>query len=86
MRWGFGAEAGEAAQAWCTHACCREDQERDLAFMGAALNREDLRALADAAHQSTVRCRLQPRKGPVHAPLPPSWVDVRLLDIPEIPE
>lgn len=31
----------------------------------------ELRELAGAAHNSTVRCRLQPRKGPVRAPFPP---------------
>lgn len=69
MRGGFG-HAGESV-GYCTHATCREDQERDLAFMAAALNRKDLRELAAAAHQSTVRCRLQPRKGAVRAPFPP---------------
>jgi hypothetical protein len=74
VRFGYGADADQPAQAWCTHATCREDQALDLAFMGAALNREDLRALADAAHQSTVRCRLQPRKGAIRAPFPPQKV------------
>lgn len=72
MRWTFAAEADPAEQKWCQHAICRDDQERDLAFMASALNRKDLRALADAAHQSTVRCRLQPRKGAMRAPLPKS--------------
>jgi hypothetical protein len=71
MRWGFGADADQAEQKWCTHATCREDQERDLSFIGAALDRRDLRELADAALQSTVRCRLQPRRGAVRAPFPP---------------
>lgn len=71
MRFGFGAPGDQPEQAWCTHATCREDQERDLAFMGAALNRPELRAIADQAKHSTVRCRLQPRKGPVRAPFPP---------------
>lgn len=71
MRFGYGAEGDPAAQKFCQHATCREDQERDLAYMGAALNRADLRALADQAHQSTVRCRHQPRKGPMRAPFPP---------------
>lgn len=71
MRWSFSAPAAPAEQTWCTHATCREDQESDLAFMAAALDRQDLREIADAAHQSTVRCRIQPRRGPVRAPLPP---------------
>jgi hypothetical protein len=69
MRFGFGAEADQAAQTWCTHASCQEDQARDLGFMASALNRPELRELAAQAHNSTVRCRHQPRKGPVRAPL-----------------
>lgn len=93
MRFGFGAEADQAEQAWCQHATCREDQARDLGFMASELNRPELRELAGAAHNSTVRCRLQPRKGAVRAPLPKSRVrernfrteDVQLCDIPMPP-
>lgn len=55
---------------YCQHATCREDTARELAFMGATLWRQDLSALATQAHQSTVRCRHVPRKGPISAPLP----------------
>lgn len=68
MRFGFG-HPGESA-GFCQHHSCREEQALELAFMAGALNRPDLRALADQAHQSTVRCRHQPRKGAVRAPLP----------------
>ena len=56
---------------YCQHSTCREETARELAFMGARLYRNDLRVLAAQAHASTVRCRHVPRKGPVHAPLPP---------------
>jgi len=90
VRWTFSADADQAAQTWCEHAICREEQARDLAYLGAALNRNDLRVLAAQAHASTVRCRLQPRKGAVRAPLPKSPLrerlfrteDVQLCDIP----
>jgi len=93
LRFGYGADADQAEQTWCEHAICREEQARDLAYLGAALNRNDLRVLAAQAHVSTVRCRLQPRKGPVWAPLPKSTSrervfrteDVQLCDIPPPP-
>ena len=59
MRFGFGHEGDPLppAQQWCTH--------------GATLNRPELRDLAEQSHQSTVRCRLLPRRGPIRAPFPP---------------
>ena len=85
MRWTFSdIGADPAEQTWCEHACCREDQARDLGFMASAMNRPALRELAEAAHRSTVRCRLQARKGPVRAPFPPKRIYgyVALCEIP----
>lgn len=56
---------------YCKHSICREDTALELAWMGARLFRKDLLQLSTQAHASTVRCRLHPRKGPVHAPFPP---------------
>lgn len=70
MRFGFGHSGDQAAQTWCEHETCRDAQAEELAFMGASLNRPELKDLAQQAYTSTVRCRHQPRKGPVRAPLP----------------
>ena len=76
MRFGFGAPSDQAAQTWCEHATCREDQAGELAYMGAALDRQDLKDLSKQAYHSTVRCRHQPRKGPVRAPFPDQQRDL----------
>lgn len=55
---------------YCQHFNCRLDTAADLAFMAVRLLRPDLMNMAGEVHMSTVRCRLQPRKGPVHAPFP----------------
>jgi len=55
---------------YCQHANCRLDTAVELAYMGSRLLRKDLLILAGEVHLSSVRCRLVPRKGPVHAPLP----------------
>ena len=57
---------------YCEHAICRAHTAEELIWMGHRLIRRDLLRLAGEAMSSTVRCRLQPRKGPVHAPLPRS--------------
>lgn len=44
-----------------------------LFLLGAAsVLRRDLMRMAGEVHLSTVRCRLQPRKGAVRAPFPPT--------------
>jgi hypothetical protein len=55
---------------YCEHANCRLDTAVELSFMGTTLYRPDLLTLAGQVHSSTVRCRLLPRKGPIHAPFP----------------
>jgi hypothetical protein len=55
---------------YCQHANCRLDTAVELAYMGSLLLRKDLLILAGQVNESTVRCRLVPRKGPIHAPLP----------------
>lgn len=56
---------------YCQHAICRAHTAEELLWMGARLFRRDLLVLAGEADTSTVRCRLLPRKGPIHAPLSP---------------
>lgn len=87
MRWGFGSEAAPAEQRYCQHAICRAHAAEDLVFMGRAMKRPDLLELASQTSISTVRCRLQARKGPIRAPLAPSVVrertkEVALCEIP----
>lgn len=53
---------------YCQHALCRAHTAEELAFMAQTLWRRDLMQLAREAATSTVRCRRQPRKGPIHAP------------------
>lgn len=55
---------------YCQHAICRAHTAEELLYMGLRLFRRDLVVLAREVDSSTVRCRLQPRKGPIHAPLP----------------
>lgn len=55
---------------YCTHAICRAHTAEELLYLGARLDRKDLQRAAHEAMRSTVRCRRQPRKGPIHAPLP----------------
>lgn len=55
---------------YCQHANCRLDTAAELAYMGLFFKRDDLLRLAAESARSTVRCRLVPRKGPVHAPFP----------------
>lgn len=57
---------------YCQHFSCRLDTASDLAFMGARLFRRDLMQMAGQVHSSTVRCRMQPRRGPIRAPFPPT--------------
>jgi hypothetical protein len=56
---------------YCQHATCRAHTAEELLYMGARLDRKDLQLAAREALRATVRCRHQPRKGPIHAPLPP---------------
>lgn len=53
-------------QRYCQHAICRAHTAEELMFMARRLMRHDLAKLASEVTQSTVRCRLQPRKGPIH--------------------
>ena len=55
---------------YCEHASCRLDTAAELAYMGARLFRRDLMRMAGEVHSSTVRCRMQPRRGPIRAPFP----------------
>lgn len=59
-----------AIQRYCRHALCRAHAAEELKFMGRSLFRPDLFKLASETRRATVRCRLLPRKGPLHAPLP----------------
>lgn len=53
---------------YCQHATCRCHAVEELAWMARKLRRPDLMRRAVDAQTATVRCRLQPRKGPIHAP------------------
>lgn len=54
---------------YCQHAICRAHTAEELLYMGARLDRRDLQRAARESLSATVRCRRQPRKGPIHAAL-----------------
>jgi hypothetical protein len=56
---------------YCQHATCRAHAFEELAWMARRLMRPELLGHASEALRATVRCRRQPRKGPIHAPFPP---------------
>lgn len=53
---------------YCQHAICRAHTAEELLYMARRLLRPGLLPLAREAMKATVRCRLLPRKGPIHAP------------------
>lgn len=53
---------------YCQHALCRAHTAEELAHMGRRLIRADILKLAAEALRATVRCRREPRKGPIHVP------------------
>jgi hypothetical protein len=57
-------------QRYCQHILCQAHTAEELLYMARMLMRPDLAELALVADQSTVRCRRQPRKGPIRPPLP----------------
>jgi len=55
-------------KSYCQHPLCRAHTAEELLFMGRRLFRPDIAKLAADAMRSSVRCRRQPRKGPIHVP------------------
>lgn len=70
----IGPHPAEAAeQRYCLHADCKVDTFDEMMLMACVLDRRNLvlfaaQCLMDGVQ---VRCRRVPRKGPIHAPLPP---------------